>query len=53
MVMFQGSSRGSDFEALLALHDVMKLFMMKARECCLLNSRNHDYGFHDFKQLLS
>jgi hypothetical protein len=51
--MFQGSSRGCDLDALLALHDVTKLFMLRARECCLLNSKTHDYAFHDFKQLLS
>jgi hypothetical protein len=45
--------RGCDLDALLALHDVTKLFMLRARECCLLNSKTHDYAFHDFKQLLS
>jgi hypothetical protein len=55
LVIIQGPYDGSDIDALLALHDVTKLALTRARSRSLLNARSYGcgFGFSNFAQLRS
>lgn len=55
LVIIQGQQRGSDIDALLALHGDTKLALTGARTRALINLRNYGsvYAFSDFAELRS
>jgi hypothetical protein len=55
LVIIQGPQKGSDIDALLALHDDVKLALARARSRALINVRMYgrDYTFSNFAELKS
>lgn len=51
LIIVQGPVRGSDFDALLALHDATKLAVVRARAISVVNCRNYSSGFDDLALL--
>jgi hypothetical protein len=55
LVIIQGPQKGSDIEALLALHEKTKLVLARARSQADINARKYNgvYAFYDLAKVIS